>query len=119
MFSSPSYSEWKEIDKNFYLDLDRIRNVDGYTYFWTLDDIPAGMEHFDKYAQSYYIYSLTKYFKGDCKLFRAKVVVVNDHKKRMAKDSPFETEEFNKRWIYPLPNSSGEKLLTKVCNHIK
>ena len=119
IFTFPSYGDWVKVKKNMYVNLDRIRNIDGYTYFWMLEDIPTGMEHFDKYAQSYYIYSLTKYFKGDCKLFRSRLMIVNDHEKRMGKDIPNKSHEYNRKWIYPLPNSNDDKLLNKVCNHIK
>ena len=41
MFSSPSYGEWTKAaknisDRNFYVDLERIRKVDGYGYWWEL-----------------------------------------------------------------------------------
>ena len=42
--SSPSYAEWKNVGTiggggdTFYIDLERIRKVDGFVYYWVLTD---------------------------------------------------------------------------------
>ena len=42
MFSSPSYAEWTKVGElvsngsTFYVDFERIKNVDGFVYWWDL-----------------------------------------------------------------------------------
>jgi hypothetical protein len=43
MFSSPSYSKWTKVDETangntYYVDFERIRKVDGYVYFWRMEN---------------------------------------------------------------------------------
>ena len=116
MFSSPSYGEWTKAaknisDRNFYVDLERIRKVDGYVYWWDMID-------FSK-PQVLGMMSGKKYNQGDCKLFQYKVLSFSFHKERMGlgtgeRSKP--TSKF-KDWRYPAPNSVDEKILEKVCNH--
>ena len=43
MFSSTSFGEWTKVSRSvtgttIYIDFERIRNHDGYVYFWVLVD---------------------------------------------------------------------------------
>ena len=62
MFSSTSFAGWTKVSENsaatFYVDFDRIRKVDGYVYWWRLDDYLEPDERG--------IMSLKTYYKGDC-----------------------------------------------------
>ena len=79
MFSSPSFAGWKKVSdkvetinfddsvwKNlqiFYVDFERIREHDGYVYWWNLVDHQNPLPGSE--ALSY-----KSYIQGDCKVFR-------------------------------------------------
>ena len=114
MFSTPSYAEWTKVSKNvngdtFYVDFERIRNVDGYVYFWRLSDF---LKPDTDGELSYKIYT-----QGDCKLFRYKVLNVSAHKQAMGEGTGEVAEPIKELegWIYPPPNSAIEHTLKKVC----
>lgn len=119
MFSSPSWSEWTKIEGNWYVDFDRIRNVDGYVYYWDLTEFPKPIKKYDKLQKLHLILSWTRYIQADCKLFRMRTLVANEHKTLKATDRPFQTDQYNDKFEYLIPNSSGEMILKRVCNHIK
>ena len=117
MFTSPSYAEW-EIgtisvrgglrEAIFYVDFDRIRKVDGFVYYWTLDDYRKPLSTGDL---SYKVYN-----QGDCKLFRLKRLNQSTYTQSMAGGTPSAT--INKpetEWEYPSPGSVTENILNKVC----
>jgi len=110
MFASTSFAEWTETSKNvngdtFYLDSDRIRKVDGYVYFWELQD----------WLKPYKgILSAKIHRQGDCKLSRFKPLSFSYHKEPMGGGTGKVITSPDK-WFYPSPNSSGETVLKKVC----
>ena len=113
-FSSPSFAEWTEVEKDvngntFYVDFERIRKVDGYIYYWDLNDYvkPLGGKYLSSKAN----------FQGDCKLFRFKPLSFSYHKQPMGGgtgDTPTIPEK-HKGWNYPTPNSIDENILKTVC----
>ena len=114
MFPSASYAEWKKVDKNvdgdsFYVDFERIRKVDGYVYWWSLDDYvePDKLGHVSE----------KRYNQGDCKLFRVKYLSVFYFENPMGegKRLPIRTSNLQ-QWVYPPPKSVGEVLLESVCS---
>ena len=116
MFSSHSYSEWKELEQSwigkYYIDFDRIRKVDGYVYFWRLYDLlkPDTDGHM----------SYRGYVQGDCKLFRLKILSFSNHNFPMGRgDLKKNTTVKNPTWTYPSPKSVAENSLKAVCNYIK
>ena len=112
-FTFPSYGNWTETSKDeigdtYYLDFDRIREIDGYVYFWHLHDYLN--------PSKYNFLSTKEYLQGDCKLFRIKFLDGSVHKKQMGKDLGFNSSLENIKWMYPRPNSPMEKTLNLVCN---
>ena len=115
MFSSTSFADWTELDKNDigdtnYVDYERIRKVDGFVYFWTLSDLLKPDKDGDL--------SYKHYRQGDCKLFRFKVLSASYHKEPMGVgtgETPPVPKE-HKDWKYPPPNSSMEIILKSVCS---
>ena len=112
--STNSYAEWtKMVDdgtKTFYLDFNRIRKVDGYFYYWILIDIYDPKKEF---------LSVKNLHQGDCKLFRWKALQSTTYNQQMGGGNVINTQDFQGTdlyWYYPLPDSSGEYLLNKVCN---
>jgi hypothetical protein len=117
MFSSPSYAEWTkvsegELKNTYYVDFDRIRKIDGYVYFWVLEDLLK--------ADSSNNLSAEAYLQADCKLFREKVLSWSKWTYPMGEGvRDFYTTIPDKNWTYPSPESSSETVLNAVCNHIK
>ena len=116
MFSSTSYAEWTKLGKNvdgdtFYMDFDRIREVDGYVYFWRLTDYlkPTKFGHL----------SAKVYIQGDCKRFRFKNLSATFHKEPMGGGTVDRNSPQNPEWVYPPPNSTGEAILKSVCEFTK
>jgi len=114
MFSSPSYGEWTKVGKNvdgttFYVDLERIKKHGGYVYFWQLADYLKPVE--------YGVFSNKRYKQVDCKLFREKLLNDSFHKEPMGEgESYLSSNEPDKNWSYPPPNSSKETILKRVCS---
>ena len=112
--SSPSYAKWTKVDETadgniFYVDVERIRKVDGYVYWWDLTDLLKPTKFGDLSAKTY--------SQGDCKLFRFKRLSFSFHKEPMGGGSGDTQKPVKKYqgWKYPSPNSSNETILKKVC----
>ena len=116
MFSSTSFAEWtkiatSELGDNFYVDLERIRKVDGYVYFWELGD-------YSKPVTEMMLQSGKRYFQGDCKILRYKILSYVYHKQPMGRDIGEPSESNYKEWFYPSPNSVVEATLKTVCEYV-
>ena len=113
MLSSPSYAKWEKVgitfEATFYVDVERIRKVDGFVYFWQLIDYGKPSPHGHL--------SGIEYRQGDCKLFRYKGLSLFLYKKPMGKGTE-ESHTIPKKfqgWQYPSPNRMPELILKKVC----
>jgi len=112
MFASPAYADWKWVSENmngttFYVDFDRMRKNNGYTYFWSLGDY---LEPIGSGTLSYKEYS-----KGDCKEFRYKVLSAISYKQPMGEGDGDTDSTPDTEWTYPSPNSVNEEMLKQVC----
>ena len=107
LLSTPVFAEWKRVSENkfgttFYVDFDRIRKHGGYVYWWELTDRLKPDQFGDLSDKTYR--------QGDCKLFRYKNLSDSYHKEPMGEGTPSKySNEPDKEWGYPPPNSSGEK----------
>ncbi len=114
IFSSPSYAEWWPVASpdgftTFYLDFDRIREVDGYVYFWHMVSLAKPAHNG--------IMSMKTYSQGDCKLFRTKPLNYYSYKEPMGGgDVNYTSEGENAEWLYPPPDSASEIILNTVCD---
>ena len=115
MFSSPSYSEWTKVGENvsgdtFYVDFERIRKVDGFVYWWDMEDYLKPTKNGDLSAKVYW--------QGDCKLFRTKILSASHHKEPMGGGTGDVSEPPKgfRNWTYPPPNSVIETKLKLVCS---
>ena len=113
LFPSTSLGEWTYVTKNidgskYFVDFDRIRERKGYVYYWTLGDLskPTGQW-----------FSVRTYNKGDCEQFRDKVITVTVFKGQMGEGESL-TDNDEREWKYPPPDSSMEVVLKTVCNSI-
>ena len=116
IFSSTSFAEWKKVSKNidgdtWYVDFERIRKVDGYVYWWELEDHLKPDKDGD--------YSYKHYRQGDCKLFRRKNLSSIYYKEPMGRGTYTPHKLKNPEWNYPPPNSVNESILKKVCKYAK
>ena len=121
IFSTPSYGEWTKAGKGgvaglnlgdtFYVDFERIRNHDGYVYYWGLSD------NLKPIAPGYF--SAVSYMQGDCKLFRFKNLSMTFYKEPMGGGigKRVNINGDNADWIYTPPHSVAESILQQVCNH--
>lgn len=111
LVSPVSFGEWTPAGKggndSFYVDLDRIRKLDGYLYFWILID--------NSKPNEYGTLSTQVYYQGDCKFFKYKPLTFSFHKEPMG-GGAFETSSpIDKDWKYPLPDSVFEYVLESLC----
>ncbi len=116
MFPSTSFAEWTKMgttnaQDTYYVDLERIRKVDGYVYFWELAD-------YSKPVTQMMLLSSKRYFQVDCKILRYKILSYVYHKQPMGRDAGETSEPVNKEWRYPPPNSIVEKILETACEHV-
>ena len=115
MFSSTSFADWARVGENkvgntFYVDFQRIRQTDGYIYFWLLNN-------YGKQSEWGYLSSKT-YVQADCKLFRYKNLSWSIYKQPMGSgDDPVPITPPDE-WSYPSPNDAEEIILKVVCRHV-
>jgi len=113
MFSSTCYAEWTKVAENvegtFYLDVAKIRKVDGYIYWWELRDY----WNTDKTG----IWSVKGYLQGDCTLFKVKFLKLSAHEEPMGEGAGEIYTPPKPKWNYPLPNSGDEIILETVCEY--
>ncbi|MEE9375045.1 MAG: surface-adhesin E family protein, partial [Rhizobiaceae bacterium] len=102
--SSTSYAAWEkmitDVEGNVhYVDFEKIKNHDGYVYFWVLIDL---LKPFN------YSFSSRYHYEGDCKSSKYKLLSVFIHKESMAGGSskfgrPLKQDRV---WKYPRPKSA-------------
>lgn len=114
MFSSICFGDWTKVDRNvgggnFYVDFERIKQHDGYVYFWELVD-------FEKPLKG--VLSVKTYNQVDCNLFRHKTLSWDLYKEQMGQGD-FRIGTPPDEWDYPPPNSSAETVLQTVCRFVK
>ena len=114
MFSSSSYAGWTKVTEyakgTFYVDFERIREHDGYVYYWVLID------YFKSFAFTDSMSSAKIYNQGDCKLFRYRGIEFSFHKEPMgAGENTLPIKFPPDKWTYP-HDDMHEVALKQVCN---
>ena len=120
MFSTSLYAEWEPIAKSldnkveFYVDIDGLRKIDGFFYYWGLNNF------LDKKAVKHFGFkSLASYHKADCNLFRTKILQLVEYEELMGTGYAQKyNEEIEDIWEYPPPGSHAEYELTYLCKII-
>ena len=116
LISFNSFGEWREITVGnrsgnvHYIDDNRIRENNGYVYWWELLDYLKPNKH------GYY--SDTVYKQGDCNLYKFKFLTMNFYKKPMGVGESL-TLSPDPEWDYALPNSVAETKMDYVCDYVK
>ena len=113
MFSSTSSAEWTEVgwkdETTYYVDFERIRKHDGYVYYWNLADELKPTKFGNLSSKSYE--------QVDCKMLRYKVLSDSYYTEPMGRGiRSASSNEPDKEWNYPSPNSVDEELLKTVCS---
>ena len=114
MFSSTSFADWTKVGETkngdtFYVDFERIRKHDWYVYWWELVDFLKPDKWGDMSAEAYE--------QGDCELFRYKGLNWFFHKEPMGEGPAQISNDADKEWNYPPPNSVDEIVLKTVCEY--
>ena len=122
MFSSTSFGEWTKVSEGgergvnlgneYYVDIEAIRKVEGYIYYWELANYLEPGKGGELSSKSY--------IKVDCKIFRSKLLSISFHKNPMGRGTGNNADliKFPKftKWKYPTPGSVGYIILKSVCN---
>ncbi len=95
----------------FYVDFERIREHDGYVYYWELVDFFKPTEYGDL--------SIMTHNRGDCRLLRYFGLGGVLHKERMGTGKGVVDNRPDKKWRYPSPESTTEHILKTVCAYAK
>jgi hypothetical protein len=115
IFSSPSYAGWTKViggvsRDTIYVDFERIREYDGFVYYWRLNNYLKPTKYGDL--------STKVQNQGDCKLFRFKNLSTTYHAQSMGRGTGevIKPKGENANWKNPSPNSVGETILKLLCS---
>ena len=115
IFTLNSYAKWTKVVEvengiSFYVDFERMKNVDGFVYWWDLTD-------YLKQTQYGHL-SAKLHRQADCKAFRYKFLRFYFYKEPMGGGVGQVEEPEEKDWQYPHPNSAQSVILKSVCNYV-
>ena len=111
LISFNSYGEWVKViesdgDHTYYIDIDSLKEENGYVYYWAMADGQKPDEWGDM--------STRFYFQGECGLFRLKYLSYIYSKQPMGRGDG-EVDNTSSEWIHPTPESIVGVLLSQVC----
>jgi len=112
IFSLNSYAKWVKTGVNSfgdtdYIDIERIKKIDGHIYYWILIDYPNPTEWGDM--------SATISMKGDCELNRVKYLSFIYSKKSMGEGKKELSSPSQPKWKFLTPGSGAEYQLKLMC----
>ncbi len=114
VFPSVSHAEWIKIVSNkagmTYVDIDNIKKVDDYVFFWALTDFLKPLEN--------KIFSIKVFHQIDCKLFRYKDLNMSFHKEPMGKGIGDNVKP-PENWQYTEKKTTIETMVRSVCDYVK
>ena len=116
MFSSPAYAEWTKVASNtagdsYYIDFTRVREHDGYIYYWRISD-------YLKPTETGTISSRV-YKQASCSLFKTKFLSDTYFKGPMASGEVNSSSNIpDEGWNYPVPGSVAEGILKVICDKL-
>ena len=111
------FGEWLKVATSndgdtFHIDYERIREHDGYVYFWWLID--------NRDPDLSGIMSGINYYQADCDLFRFKRLSWNAYKQPMGKGTLQSSgSKPDENWTYPIPDYVAETTLKRGCAYVK
>ena len=113
LFSNPCFGKWSWVMEDllgntFYLDVKKMKKVDGDYYVWLLSDNTKPWDNG--------VLSWTRYYQVDCKYYRVKVLNQTHY------NGPMGTGEVNSRdrrpdkeWTYPRPDTTLDLIFKNIC----
>ena len=116
MFSPVCWGEWVKVDENdigesFYVDMDRIRQHEGYVYYWGMVDYLTPLRDGTM--------SVKTHFQGECAMFRFKDLSYTFYKEPMGGGTPKQHNTPDTTWTYAPPDSNIKEVLKSVCDSVK
>ena len=115
LFPITSYAEWlkfeKDIGETVYIEINSIKQNNGYFYYWTLTDFEKPNPDFKGAL------SIKTLWEADCsEPRRIKTLSGTTYKSPMGQGKYNEsTSDKDSKWIYVAPQSRGEKWMNFVC----
>ena len=116
IFSSQSFAEWEFVTSSdngsdtYFIDIDTIRENDGYIYFWQLVSFKKPEIAGDLILKSYKVYR-----QADCNLFRLKDIQTFFYSEEFGKGNLSYKMDDKGSWLYPPPSSTSNTILKRVC----
>ncbi len=113
LISFNSYGEWVQVSKNVsgtttHINVDKIKENNGYIYYWTLSDYADGSNE-----------SAKAYRQADCSVNRFKVLAIYFYSSPMGGGDSLPKFTPPDEWTYVIPNSVNDTLMTYICNYVK
>ena len=114
--SFTSYGEWIKTGENIdgdsdYFDIDRIKKIDEYVYYWILIDYPKPTKWGDL--------SVVINMKGDCNLNRVKYLTFIYSKGSMNRGKKELSSPDDPEWNFVSSGSAARQQLDLICNSLK
>ena len=124
MAATTASAEWTKVAKNegdsYYVDFGNIKKKDGYVFFWNLSNYLQLASCFESdlgIEKNSETLSSKTHYKGDCRMFRYKILNYSWHKKPMGKGIGMVDNTPDKDWTYPKINSVAGNILNSVCKY--
>ena len=114
-FASHSYAEWTKITENldgdaYYIDLDNIKENNGYLYFWYLRDYFKPDEFNDMSSK------ILK--EVDCNIpTKGRIIYDSYYTRPMGAGDMSSSSDTVSEWMYGSPGSVFGKLIDIACNY--
>lgn len=115
LISFNSYGDWTYMGDNFsgdsfYLEKSKLKEHNGYAYFWVMSDYLEPTETGRM--------SNKTYFQGECEIYRVKTLSYIFYNEPMGNGDGDTTNE-KSEWLYPDPDSIMGYFLEEVCDYVK
>ncbi len=119
VFCLPLFADWELVGSSksgydYYIDFERIKQSNGYVYFWRLNSFEKNTKHG--------IGSFMGFYEGDCRNIKIKSLSGVAYSEKMGQGEIIGTknlENYIRDWESIIPNSTGEDVLLKACEYIK
>ena len=122
LISFSSYGDWEEVAENtkgdtYYMDFDKIKEHQGYVYFWFLIENVKPREWTDIYGDIPWLFkSESSYLQVDCGINRYKELSSTGYTKSMGSGEINQVNNPAPDWNYFPPNTVGEAMLELACD---
>ena len=117
-FSFSVFADWTFVAQNtdgtnIFIDYDKIKEQNGYIYFWQLTNYNESKDR---------IQSTRNFYQGDCNLGRLKILSFSTNSLPWFSGeilNPADDFKPDVKWRYTPPGTMWEAVLTAACRHSK